>query len=349
MREFQITKTDAGRRLDRYLSAILPQAGSGFLYKMLRKKNITLNGRKASGPETLSEGDVITIWFSEETFAKFSGRRSAAEEHSAADPDRAADMPLLKVLYEDDDILVIDKPAGLLSQKAASNDVSVNELLAEHLGADRNDASQAFRPAACHRLDRNTTGVLVCGKSYRGLKEMTELIRTREVKKEYLCLVRGCPEAQKFTLRDMLVKDETANTVHVESSGTCLASGSAEDTAAAASHAEAKEAVLSAEVLASAGGVSLLKVLLETGRSHQIRVQLAHAGYPLLGDIKYGAEKISGVKALPMEKKIRRPMLHAYALTIPGPAGTVTAPVPSDMRKIMKGAGILWPPGTAED
>ncbi|MBQ4309625.1 MAG: RNA pseudouridine synthase, partial [Lachnospiraceae bacterium] len=93
----------------------------------------------------------------------------------------------------------------------------------------------------------------------------------------------------------------------------------------------------------------LLKVLLETGRSHQIRVQLAHAGYPLLGDIKYGAEKISGVKALPMEKKIRRPMLHAYALTIPGPAGTVTAPVPSDMRKIMKGAGILWPPGTAED
>ena len=75
MREFQITKTDAGRRLDRYLSAILPQAGSGFLYKMLRKKNITLNGRKASGPELLSEGDVITIWFSEDTFAKFSGRR----------------------------------------------------------------------------------------------------------------------------------------------------------------------------------------------------------------------------------------------------------------------------------
>ncbi|MBQ1400258.1 MAG: RluA family pseudouridine synthase [Lachnospiraceae bacterium] len=320
---------------------------------MLRKKNITLNGRKASGPELLSEGDVITIWFSEDTFAKFSGRRSAAEEHSAADPDRAGGMPPLKVLYEDDDILVIDKPAGLLSQKAASNDVSVNELLAEHLGADRNDASQAFRPAACHRLDRNTTGALVCGKSYRGLKEMTELIRTREVKKEYLCLVRGCPEAQKFTLRDMLVKDEAANTVYIADPGAYPAAGDAEDnagdTAADASHAEPREAVLTAEVLASAGGVSLLKVLLETGRSHQIRVQLAHAGYPLLGDIKYGAEKMSGVKALPMEKKIRRPMLHAYAVTIPGPAGTVTAPVPSDMRKIMKGAGILWPPGTAED
>ena len=356
MREIPITEQDAGRRLDRFLNRLLPVAGTGFLYKMLRKKNITLNNAKAAGTETLEAGDVVRIWFSDETYDKFSGRIPNIGEEKKTETKaerKVKETYELSILFEDQHVIVIDKQAGLLSQKSAAEDISVNELLLEHLGfkSDCGCAQKIFRPSACHRLDRNTSGVLVCGKTYKGLKTMTDMIRLREVEKYYLCLVRG-ETPENFTLRDHLLKERGENIVTVVPEGT----------------PKAKEAVLEAETLGTANGISLLRVRLVTGRSHQIRVQLAHAGHPLLGDPKYGDERLTDVAALPVEKKIKRPMLHAYALVFPeelteemiekvflgsaeqfGPSGTVTAPVPEDMKQVMKGAGIAWPPGIPED
>ena len=183
MQEIKISGREAGQRLDKFLGKYLREAGSGFLHKMLRKKNITLNGKKADGSERLSEGDCLRLFLAEETIRKFQGENSVRRTKTELD-----------FVYEDAQVLFVNKPAGMLSQKAAPEDISLCEHLISYLlqsGQITEEELTRFRPGVCNRLDRNTSGLVAAGKTLTGLQALSELFRSRRLEKYYLALVQG--------------------------------------------------------------------------------------------------------------------------------------------------------------
>ena len=220
MREFQINSNEAGQRFDKYLKKLLSNAGSSFIYKMLRKKNIVLNGKKADGTEKLSEGDQVKLFLSDETFEKFAANQEADgtyEELKRLSGDFRSGSRKLQVIYEDEDVIVIDKPVGMLSQKAKPEDVSANEyILAWLIAEDKLTAEQfrTFRPSVCNRLDRNTSGLLIAGKTLKGLQEMAEALKERSVQKYYCCIVKGEVKDELY-VKGWLKKDEASNRVEI--------------------------------------------------------------------------------------------------------------------------------------
>ena len=157
MKEFIIEENEAGQRFDKYLAKLLREAPKSFFYKMLRKKNITLNGKKATGNEKLLKGDTIKLFLSDETFDKFAGSSQVARAYCELD-----------IVYEDPDIIIINKPAGMLSQPADDGEPSLVEYLTGYLlkkGDLTEEQLKTFRPSVCNRLDRNTSGMVCAGKS----------------------------------------------------------------------------------------------------------------------------------------------------------------------------------------
>ena len=293
MKEIIITEKNADQRLSRYLERLLVNSGSGFIYKMLRKKNITLNGRKAAGSESLKCGDVITLFFSDETYEKLT---LMPEEEFVSFPDES------RIIYEDADVLIYDKPAGMLTQKAEKTDISVCEYLTGYLMKKSRPGEMnlsEYRPSAVNRLDRNTSGLVLCAKNLKAARALSELIKERGVKKEYLCIVRG-RVTEEADLKGYLKKDPERNTVALS---------------------DDPEDGLYAETSYTPAGFcdklngTLLKVELKTGRTHQIRAQLAAAGHPLAGDAKYGDE--SWNDELKKKYGIKHQLLHAYRITFP--------------------------------
>ena len=242
MRQLTVQNYEAGQRLDRYLTRYMQEASKSFIYKMLRKKNITLNGKKADGTEKLEAGDEIKLFLAEETIIKFQGANptptptqavSEGKPAPASAPSRAnapgkipagtsATSPVqegvrLQVIYEDGDVIFINKPAGMLSQKAKPEDVSVCEHLIDRMirkGELTQEALRTFKPGVCNRLDRNTSGIIAAGKSIRGLQALSARFRDRSLEKYYLCLVAGEVKAPR-RIRGYLVKDEKTNTVTI--------------------------------------------------------------------------------------------------------------------------------------
>ncbi|MEE1052653.1 MAG: RluA family pseudouridine synthase [Lachnospiraceae bacterium] len=286
MRKLTVNGKEEGQRLDKYLKRKLPQAPMSFFYKMLRKKNITLNGKKADGRETVQAGDLVTLFLADETIAKFRGETvsgRAREDQIRAVIDASDRIRGVTVLYEDDNVLVCTKPFGVLSQKAGPEDLSMNEWLAGHLlkkskdPAALLDSFREYRPSVCNRLDRNTMGLIVCAVSLPGSRTMTELIRTRKLRKFYQMVVEGRLTGSG-TIRGWLVKDPATNKVSFS-----------DREIPGAVFSETKWKSLSAN-----GARSLIEAELVTGRSHQLRVQFAHMGHPITGDPKYGNEDPSG-------------------------------------------------------
>ena len=183
MKEFRIRENEAGQRFDKYLAKLLEEAPKSFFYKMMRKKNITLNGKKAQGNEMLCTGDMVKLFLSDETFEKFSSAKQAS--HARAK---------LQIIYEDQDVLFINKPAGMLSQPAGDGTPSLVEYLTGYLldtGALNAADLVTFRPGVCNRLDRNTSGLVAAGKSLTGLQDLSAMFHNRNMEKFYLCLVVG--------------------------------------------------------------------------------------------------------------------------------------------------------------
>ena len=184
MRMLTVTDREAGQRLDKLLAKYLNQAGKGFIYKMIRKKNITLNGRRCDGSEKLEEGDQIRLFLSDETLERFSKPEIPAVKKKVK----------LDVIYEDDQILLVNKPCGMLSQRAEEKDDSLVEHVTAHLleeGAITEEGLKTFRPAVCNRLDRNTSGIVIAGKTLGGLQAMSAVLKDRSLHKYYQCVVKG--------------------------------------------------------------------------------------------------------------------------------------------------------------
>lgn len=298
MREFQINSNEAGQRFDKYLKKLLVNAPNSFVYKMLRKKNITLNGKKADGTEKLADGDNVKLFLSDETFDKFSGRQNAANafEHLKG-------LKPLPVVYEDEDVLIVNKPSGMLSQKAENDDVSANEHILSYLiekGELTEEMMRTFKPSICNRLDRNTSGLLVAGKTLKGLQEMSQALKERTVQKYYRCIVKGEVHDSSY-IKGWLSKDEKTNKVTIYGN---KPQDMSDDT------------FLPIETeylpLQRKNGYTELEVHLITGRSHQIRAHLASIGHPIVGDVKYGDKKVN--EYFRKEVQVKSQMLHAYRM-----------------------------------
>jgi 23S rRNA pseudouridine955/2504/2580 synthase len=297
MQEIIITANEAGQRFDKLLAKYLNQAPKSFIYKMLRKKNIVLNGKKATGNEQLAIGDSVKLFLADETIEKFSKLEIQQTKVQ------------LDVLYEDENILIVNKPVGMLSQKAEQKDESLVEHVISYLldsGQLAKEELRKFKPSICNRLDRNTSGLVVAGKSLAGLQEMGALFKERSLKKYYRCLVMG-KVSEKQYIKGYLTKDEITNKVSILEK-------------------EEKDSLpieTEYEPIWSNDKVTLLEVHLITGRTHQIRAHLASCGHPIIGDYKYGNRKTNDVYKA--KYGLESQLLHAYRLEMPTLTGVLEA------------------------
>ncbi len=326
MQELHVTENEAGQRLDKLLAKFLNQAPKSFLYKMMRKKNIVLNGKKCTGNEKLKQGDSIKLFFSDETIEKFSAGTYAIPKKEK--------INMLPIIYEDEQVLLMNKPVGVLSQKAKDSDVSAVEILINYLMETDQLSKEQFRtfhPSICNRLDRNTSGILVAGKTLPALQEMNRFFKERTIAKYYRCLVKGRVIKSEDYIKGYLVKDQKTNKVSITKKKT-------------------EEGVpIETEycVIQSNDEVSLLEVHLITGKTHQIRAHLASIGHPIIGDYKYGDKQINEMYR--QAYGLKSQLLHAYRLEMPSSNGSLAylndrkfvAELPDKFIKICKDKGVL--------
>lgn len=318
MKEIRITKNEENQRLDKFLLKYMNKASKGFLYKMLRKKRIKYNSGRAEGSELLQAGDTLQLYLAEETIQSFMEEKTVAEakRHFA-------------IVYEDDDILVVSKPAGLLThpEKSSDKDTLIDQILyyLYQKGQYLPEADSSFTPALCNRLDRNTSGIVIAGKTLKGVQAVNETIRSHKLDKYYLTLVAGeIREAGEITA--YLTKDTEKNQVRIskrEGSG--------------------KKTVTKYRPLACAKGYTLLEIHLITGKTHQIRAHMQSMGHPVVGDRKYGSEHSN--QKFREEYALSNQFLHAIRVEWKekdGPLGylygkEMTAPLPKVLQEICDG------------
>lgn len=315
MKELEINRNEAGQRFDKFLKKYLKEAPDSFIYKMLRKKNIVLNQKKADGKEMLSAGDRVKLFLSDETIDKFAG--VSVKSFPSADALSLIDKGKLlrpEVIYEDSQVIFFNKPSGVLSQKAKPEDVSMAEYVVSYLigsGQMKEEELLTFRPSVCNRLDRNTSGIIAAGKTLAGLQGLSELFKNRTLKKYYLCVVQGRVREQAHR-KGFLKKDEGTNQVRVlkEKEGEVLLQSGKEG-----KNQEYSLIETAYMPVAYNREITLLKVHLITGRTHQIRAHLAALGHPVLGDYKYGSRKMN--ETYKRKYGVTDQLLHACELQMP--------------------------------
>lgn len=271
MKEYHISQDDSGQRLNKFLAKAVPRLSGGTMHKYLRLKRIKVNGKRTDTAYRLNEGDIVQLYLNDEYFAPI-------EEESAF---RHIKNPRLRVVYEDDNILLVDKEPGIVVHSDADGDI--NTLLAHiqaylyQSGKWNPDDAVSFAPALCNRIDRNTGGLVLAAKTAEALRVLNEKIRQREVEKRYLCIVHGAPYPEAGLIEDYLRRDEEKRQVTLFST---QVPGS-------------KIAQTYYQTLAFEGDLSLVECQLLTGRTHQIRAHMASLGCPLLGDGKYGSNEMN--------------------------------------------------------
>ena len=372
MREVIISEREEGQRLDRYLEKYMPDAPKSFFYKMMRKKNIVLNGKKVSGSERIQTGDQIKLFLADETIEGFRSGKKAQEVDLGAQqmpqakrlekgarqmpqakrPTNCAlqmspakrlekgarqgkielqqghydrNLPPLQIVYEDAQFLVVNKPVGVLSQKADRNDRSIVEQITDYL-AD-NAADDTFRPGICNRLDRNTSGLIVAGKTVRALQDMNKRFKERTICKYYLCVVHGSVLKKQY-LKGYLEKDSRTNKVTVRQQP------GPNSVPIATEYLPLQQGMYQGE------SFTLLQVHLITGKSHQIRAHLASIGHPLVGDVKYSTKRASAFDREQLHQRVQ--LLHAWQLifTAHGKEYVWKAELPDNFAQVLRRLGM---------
>ena len=286
MQEFLIQSSENGLTLEKYVFKVLPAAPLSFIYKLFRKKDIKVNGHHEDKKFRLSTDDKVAIYITDEQIKEF-------QKEKALNPNLKVKE---YIIYEDDNVLFINKPRGLLVQKSAPQDESLDQLVIEYL-MDTNqynpDKEKAFVPGPAHRLDRNTSGIVAFGKNHEALTMLFDLFKDHDlINKHYLALVVGNVEKDKDIITAPLKKDEKNNKVVVSKDG--------------------KSAQTVYKVLKRFNGYTLLNVTLLTGRTHQIRVHMSYINHPIVGDAKYGNFAVN--KEFKDEYHFNSQFLHAYKL-----------------------------------
>ena len=285
MKKYIINSNDAGQRVDKFIQKAAPNLPQSVMYKGIRTKNIKLNRKRCEISTRLSEGDVLELYLSDDFFPN----ESVEYEFLKAPSD-------ISIVYEDENILLIDKKNGLVVHEDNENtsDTLVNRM--QHYlyekGEYRPEDENSFTPSLCNRLDRNTGGIVIAAKNAESLRILNHNIKDREIEKKYLCITVGVPPKKSDTLTHYLFKDSKSNTVTVSDKKT----------------SQNKTIITKYRVIKSDGELSLIEVELMTGRTHQIRAHMAYIGCPLLGDGKYGINKIN------RNHNIKTQALYSYKL-----------------------------------
>lgn len=267
MKAFTIGKNDSGQRLDRFVAKTVPLLPASLSQKYIRLKRIKVNGGRAQRDTRLQEGDLVEMYINDEFFD------TPKEENAYL----TVSSPKLNIVYEDENILLCDKRPGMAVHP--HDGAEYGRTLIDHIQAYlyakrewRPREENAFAPALCNRIDRNTGGIVIAAKNAEALRIMNQKIKDREMDKRYLAVIHGTMRPEAGTLQGYLFKDAKKNRVYVSQK----------------SQPGAKTCITKYRTLAKRGELSLVECELITGRTHQIRAQFAAAGHPLLGDGKYG-------------------------------------------------------------
>ncbi len=284
MKEFTIDASSSGMRLSRFVEKKAPSLPLSAVYKAIRTKKIKLNRKRCHPEDRLAEGDIVQFWLDDSSF----------EDKRTPDFMRASRH--LDVLYEDGQLAILYKPSGI-SSHPYSGDYSDN-LIARFLRylyeKGEYSVSATFTPALCNRLDRNTSGLVIAGKTHEAVEAVNALIRDGSIRKTYLAVTVAKPPREGI-YEAYLRKDEKKNMVAV--------SDSPKD--------GWQKIITGFRTVTSASGLWLAECTLYTGRTHQIRAHLAHLGSPILGDSKYGDQKIN------RKHNASRQYLTAYSISFP--------------------------------
>ena len=295
MREILVSQNEKEQKLLKLLQKYFKGQADSFLYKMLRKKNILLNGKKADGKEILQLGDTVQLYFSEESLGKLIQERESTEKELWTQKWQSA------ILYEDNHCILFNKPVGLLSENDGSSSFSVNSLLLSYMrtkGELSKEQEKSFRPGIANRLDRNTSGIIIFGKSLGGLQAFAKLLQSHDLEKKYYALVYG--DFQKTGLQEHFLEKDKGQNKALESERGKRVKSAFEKLAC---------------VESSVGPLSLLSVQIFTGKTHQIRTQLSLLSHPIVGDDKYGDTRKNAKlrRTFPLSYQL----LHAYTLRFP--------------------------------
>ena len=337
MREIIITANDAGRRLDRFLRKYLPGASLGEVYRIIRK-DAKIDSKRRSESYILNEGETLSLYLSDGDLAAFGAPGPSGASRPSG---RSSAKRTFGIVYEDDNILIADKPYGLLThgdshEKKNHLANQVKDYLIASGSYDPRE-ERVFTPAPANRLDRNTTGVVLFGKTSAAMRELNRMIREDDIRKFYYTIACGVIRSDMH-LGGSLVKDEASNRVSI------LKDDSGKDV---------ETIVRPLEVLTFGSGLkaTLCEVELVTGRSHQIRAHLADAGHPLIGDSKYATRGAAGVNAYVSKRfGLSTQLLHADRIEFLDSAADseslgylaercFDAPLPKRFREILTGLG----------
>lgn len=317
MKEIVVNRLSEGQRIEKFVRKYFSEAPLGFIYKAFRKKDIKVNGHWVPKDFVIHEGDVVRVYITDQQLEDFKKPR----------PVTGKDMPY-PIAYEDDQVLIIAKPKGLLVYGDATG---VRETLGNavldylYFKGEYDPSDASFTPSPAHRLDRNTSGLVVYGKTDAALKELTLLFKERtELEKRYLALALG-DIPKEGTIDQPLWKDATSGRVYVRS----VEKGG-------------KTAITKYKPVKRYGDYTLVEVELVTGRTHQIRVHFATIGHPLVGDEKYG--DFESCRYVKRKTGLESQFLHAYRLHFKNVSGalsglrgkTIEAPLPEELDKVIE-------------